>query len=108
MKFADLRPGEEFEFAGKPYRKSGPLTASPMDEGGSVVIPRSASVTPVSAGARPANDAPKPVPAEQVARAIEELFRLGLQTAERHGDDSAAAELASLRQHCLERCGLQP
>jgi hypothetical protein len=46
MRFPQLKIGQQFEYQGKRYTKSGPLTASEVETGASVMIRRSAEVKP--------------------------------------------------------------
>ena len=50
MRFHQLPVGETFEYQGKLYVKTGPLTAAARDGGAQRCIPRSAGVRPVHAG----------------------------------------------------------
>jgi hypothetical protein len=106
MKFNDLRPGELFEYAGKRYRKSGPLTASPIDGGGSAMIARSASVTLLSDREQTVTARPTQVSAEDAARAIEALYLLARQALDRLEDEAGTAELDTTRRNWLTRLGL--
>jgi hypothetical protein len=108
MKFNDLRPGELFEYSGKRYRKSGPLTASPLDGGGSSMIARSASVTLLSERERAETTRPTEVPAEDAARAIEALYLLARRALDRLEDETATAELEATRRDWRGRLGLEP
>lgn len=108
MKFNDLKPGELFEHSGRRYRKSGPLTASPVDGGASTVIARSASVSLVSDRERAETAPPTEVAAEQAAQAIEALYRLARQALDRLEDEEATAELEATRRHWRARLGLDP
>jgi hypothetical protein len=45
MRFPQLRIGQKFEYQGKQYTKTGPLTASELGTGTSAMIRRSAEVT---------------------------------------------------------------
>lgn len=56
MKFQQLPPGARFEYEGKVYVKTGPLTAS-SQEGGQRVIPRFAVLNPLDGAV---SDAAKP------------------------------------------------
>ena len=108
MKFSDLRPGELFEYSGRRYRKSGPLTASPLEGDGSTMIARSAGVTLVSDRGPAETARPTEVDAAQAAQAIEALYRLARQAIDRLEDDSATAELDATRRHWRTRLGLDP
>ncbi len=50
MRFHQLPVGETFEYQGRIYVKTGPLTAAARDGGSQRCIPRSAGVRPVIAG----------------------------------------------------------
>ncbi|MEW7987730.1 MAG: polysulfide reductase chain A [Candidatus Thiodiazotropha endolucinida] len=47
MRFPQLKIGQQFEYQGKRYTKTGPLTASVEGTGVSAMIRRSAEVTPI-------------------------------------------------------------
>jgi hypothetical protein len=51
MRFPQLKIGQQFEFQGKRYTKTGPLTASEEATGASTMIRRSAEVTVVESTA---------------------------------------------------------
>ncbi|MES9968657.1 MAG: hypothetical protein ABW092_01400 [Candidatus Thiodiazotropha sp.] len=51
MRFPHLKIGQQFEYQGKRYTKTGPLTASDAATGASAMIRRSAEVTLVEAAA---------------------------------------------------------
>ena len=75
-KFSLLAIGDTFEFQGERYTKSGPLTASRLENGSQRMIPRSAVVAPLSGAASPA--APieaKQLPADQVLEAFEHYHK---------------------------------
>jgi hypothetical protein len=55
MRFPQLKIGQQFEYQGKRYTKTGPLTASEEETGASAMIRRSAEVTEVI---NPAADLP--------------------------------------------------
>lgn len=72
-KFSLLPIGDTFEYQGEHYTKSGPLTASRLDNGSSRMIPRSAIVVPLSSAPMPSAEVPgqgKLLPAEQVLEAF--------------------------------------
>lgn len=52
MKFQQLPIGTRFEFEGKIYVKTGPISAS-SDQGGQRMIPRFANLTPLDGTVRP-------------------------------------------------------
>ena len=76
-KFSLLAIGEAFEYQGKHYTKSGPLTAS-RSNGNNRMIPRSAVVAPLT-GAAPERIVEaieeKPLPAGQVIEAFEHYHK---------------------------------
>jgi len=47
MKFLAISIGETFSWKGDSYRKTGPMTATPVEGSGSKMIPRSAEVEPL-------------------------------------------------------------
>jgi hypothetical protein len=58
VKFQHLAIGARFEFEGKVYTKTGPVSAS-SGQGGSRMIPRYASLSPLDGSAPPAKPEPK-------------------------------------------------
>jgi hypothetical protein len=50
MRFPQLKVGQQFEYQGKRYTKTGPLTASDEGTGANAMIRRSAEVSLVEAG----------------------------------------------------------
>jgi hypothetical protein len=50
MRFPQLKIGQQFEYQGKRYTKTGPLTASEEGTGANAMIRRSAEVSLVEAG----------------------------------------------------------
>jgi hypothetical protein len=50
MRFPQLKVGQQFEYQGKRYTKTGPLTASEEGTGANAMIRRSAEVSLIEAG----------------------------------------------------------
>jgi predicted dinucleotide-binding enzyme len=75
-KFTLLAIGDAFEFQGEQYTKTGPLTASRLENGSQRMIPRSAVVAPLSGAQSPATEIEaKQLPAEQVLEAFEHYHK---------------------------------
>ena len=75
-KFSLLAIGDTFEYQGEQYTKSGPLTASRLENGSQRMIPRSAVVAPLSGATAPTAEArDKQLPAEQVFEAFEHYHK---------------------------------
>ena len=53
MRFPQVAVGQRFNYQGKCYTKTGPLTASEEGSGSQRMIPRAAEVTPVDAAGEP-------------------------------------------------------
>lgn len=99
MKFQHLPLGARFEFDGKVYAKTGPLTATAEDGSGQRMIPRHVLLKPVDAPL-PMGDAGNPSPAQAARlRTAASLFvtqctRL-IEVACARTDPDLAAELMS-------------
>lgn len=75
-KFSLLAIGDAFEYQGEQYTKSGPLTASRLDNGSQRMIPRSAVVAPLSATISTVSEVKaKQLPAEEVLEAFEQYHK---------------------------------
>ena len=93
MKLQHLAIGDRFEYDGKIFVKTGPLTAS-SDQGGQQVIPRYAVLTPLDQPA-PGN---RTAGRERVNKAaVLAAFDRFYRTSERLSDPGAHAELAKAR-----------
>lgn len=72
QKFTLLALGDTFEYQGERYTKSGPMTASRLDNGSQRMIPRSAVVSRLSGVSSPTEEVKgKQLPAELVLVAFE-------------------------------------
>lgn len=97
MKFQHLSIGARFEFEGKVYCKTGPVSAA-AETGESRLIPRHAELRPLDGG--PVTEKPKP------GRALEEsvvlaAFEAFYSVSARLADETARMELAAARQRFL-------
>ena len=98
MKFTQIPLGTRFEFEGKIFSKTGPMTASAEDGSGQRLIPRYAVLKPVD-GAAPVVDAP---PARQVDEAcVIAAFDSFYATCLRLVDDFSKLELEAARRKFL-------
>ena len=98
MKFTQIPLGTRFEFEGKIFSKTGPMTASAEDGSGQRLIPRYAVLKPVD-GAAPVVDA---APARQVDEArVIAAFDGFYGTCLRLVDDFSKAELEAARRKFL-------
>ena len=71
-KFTQLVTGDSFEYQGKTYLKTGPLTACDTDNGSQRMIPRSALVLPFTdKSPAPAQIEERQLPADEVMAAFE-------------------------------------
>lgn len=73
MKFQQLPSGARFEFEGKVFVKTGPLTAT-SEEGGQRMIPRSAFLKPLDAPLPPSVKADRKLDEAEVMAAFELFF----------------------------------
>jgi len=104
MKLQDIPIGGRFEYDGKIFTKTGPLTAS-SEQGGQSMIPRYANLRPLDL---PSQEDRLPgmqrrLEAAAVKKAIDEFYR---STAELL-DESALPTLAEARQRCLDKLKLR-
>lgn len=105
MKFQLLPLGARFEYEGKVYMKTGPLTAS--GEGGQRMIPRHAVLKPLDVVAAEPPRASRKLDEAKVKAALEafhgECARL-LQSVAAQPEQAAAARavLDAARQRCLD------
>ena len=99
MKLQHLAIGARFEYEGKTFVKTGPLTAS-SENGGQQIIPRYAVLKPVGT---PENNAPQAKPAKSDHAAIRLAFENFYRTAERLTIPEAREELAQARAAFLAR-----
>ena len=98
MKFTQIPLGTRFEFEGKIFSKTGPMTASADDGSGQRLIPRYAVLKPVD-GAAPVVDAP---PARQVDEAcVIAAFDSFYATCLRLVDDFSKLELEAAKRKFL-------
>lgn len=105
MKFQLLPLGARFEYQGKVYVKTGPLTAS-SEQGGQRMIPRSATLRPL--------DGPPPAAAPKATRKLDEAIVLAafdacharcLAALEAGTPDATRAELEAARRGFLAALG---
>ena len=98
MKFTQIPLCTRFEFEGKIFSKTGPMTASAEDGSGQRLIPRYAVLKPVD-GAAPVVDAP---PARQVDEAcVIAAFDSFYATCLRLVDDFSKLELEAAKRKFL-------
>ncbi len=105
-KFSLLAIGETFDYQGEQYTKSGPLTASRIDNGSHRMIPRSAIVAPLSGGTSPALAVEtKQLPAEQVLEAFEHYHKGCLEwlAMTEKVDEALAARIREAMETARER-----
>ena len=96
MKLQHLAIGARFEYDGKIFVKTGPLTAS-SDQGGQQIIPRYAVLRPLDGRTAQASPAPAgPSPAH-----IRTAFEAFYQVCETLTPAEAKAELAAARERFL-------
>lgn len=93
MKLQHLAIGDRFEYEGKAFVKTGPLTAS-SDTGGQQLIPRYAVLKPLDTPAAEAKNALRGRLTETTVRSAFDRF---YRTSERLTDPTAHAELAKAR-----------
>ncbi|MCU7924039.1 MAG: polysulfide reductase chain A [Candidatus Thiodiazotropha sp. (ex Dulcina madagascariensis)] len=67
MRFPQLKIGQRFDYQGKTYTKTGPLTASEEGTGVGSMIRRSAKVTPLDGPAAPAGQVKQRYSREEAA-----------------------------------------
>lgn len=109
MKFQMLAVGARFEFEGKEYVKTGPLTAS--SDGVQRMIPRFAVLKPLDTPVEPARKTPRKLDEAAVLAAFERFFaestRL-LQTLPADADQARTChdEFAAARQRYLDQIAL--
>jgi hypothetical protein len=97
MKFQHLAIGARFEYEGKFYCKTGPISAS-SEQGESRMIPRHADLRPLDGGQE--KETPKPgrkLDETIVLNAFEAFYAVCARQAEEH----ALIELAAARQRFL-------
>lgn len=104
MKLQDIPLGGRFEYDGKIFTKTGPLTAS-TELGGQTMIPRYAKLRPLDL---PTEEEHQPgmqrrLEAAAVKKAIDEFYRSAAELL----DESALPALAEARQHCLDKLKLR-
>ncbi|MBS0347996.1 MAG: hypothetical protein JSR69_16210 [Proteobacteria bacterium] len=98
MKLSNLPIGARFEFEGKIYTKTGPMTAS-AESGGQRMIPRYAVLKPVDGVPPPTAPAiSRSVDADTVRSAFDAFYGTCLRLT----DDFGRAELEAARQRFLE------
>jgi hypothetical protein len=99
MKFQQLSPGARFEYEGKVYLKTGPMTAT-AEQGGQRLIPRYAVLKPLDGAVAQAKPGPgRKLDEAAVLAAFEEFYGActGLV------DEASRFELAGARQKFLTR-----
>jgi hypothetical protein len=102
MKFLHLGLGARFEFEGKTYTKTGPMTAS-ADAGGQRMIPRYADLIPLDgAPPPPARKTPASLDAALVRAAFERFY----EDAQARVDTSQRLAMAEARGRFLAALGL--
>jgi hypothetical protein len=116
MKFQSFAVGARFEFEGKVYTKTGPLTAA-TEEGGQRMIPRSALLKPLDAPVEPPPRRGRKLDEASVLTAFEafhgECARLLAEAAGNAADQDAArmrwlqTQLAAARARFLAGTGIQ-
>lgn len=98
MKLQDLPIGTRFRYQDKTFVKSGPLSAS-SDDGGSVLIPRYAVLTPIDPiPAAPEHKAGRQVDEMRVLKAFDRFYARACRAA----DDAGRLDLAQARQIFLQ------
>lgn len=98
MKLQHLPIGTRFEFEGKIFVKTGPLTAS-SEQGGQRMIPRSALLKPLDGVQQEAKPG---VPRKLDEAVMLKAFEAFYGDCERLVDESARFELATARQKFLQ------
>ena len=97
MKLQHLAIGARFEYEGKVYVKTGPLTAS-SDQGGQALIPRYAVLKPLDLPAPPAPGVGvRKLDPQKVRKAFEAFYGECLK----HVDPAAAIQLEAARAEFL-------
>jgi len=104
MKLQDIPLGSRFEYDGKIFTKTGPLTAS-SEQGGQSMIPRYANLRPLDL---PTQEEWQPgiqrrLEAAAVKKAFDEFYRSAAELL----DESALPALAEARQRCLDKLKLR-
>ena len=99
MKLQHLAIGDRFEYNGKVFVKTGPLTAS-SDEGGQQIIPRYAVLKPINPPPREEKPGLRRRLDEKTVRAAFDDF---YQVCSTLVDDSALPALVEARDRFLER-----
>lgn len=99
MKLQHLAIGDRFEYNGKVFVKTGPLTAS-SDEGGQQIIPRYAVLKPINPPPREEKPGLRRRLDEKTVRAAFDDF---YQVCSTLVDDSALHALVEARDRFLER-----
>lgn len=104
MKLQDIPLGGRFEYDGKIFTKTGPLTAS-SEEGGQSLIPRYANLRPLDLPAQDERTAgmQRRLEATAVKKAIDDFYRSAAELV----DEAALPTLAEARQHCLDKLKLR-
>lgn len=98
MKFQQLPIGARFEYEGRVYVKTGPLSAA-SDEDGTRMIPRYVELTPLDG----TPSAARPKTGRKLDEAVVmTAFEAFYGTCSRLADDSGRLELAAARQRFLE------
>lgn len=105
MKLQDIPLGGRFEYDGKIFTKTGPLTACSDEGKGQTMIPRYAKLRPLDL---PTEEEHQPgmqrrLEAAAVKKAIDEFYRSAAELL----DESALPALAEARQHCLDKLKLR-
>jgi hypothetical protein len=105
MKLQDIPIGGRFEYDGKIFTKTGPLTASSDEGNGQTMIPRYANLCPLDL---PTQEERQPgtqrrLEAAAVKKAFDEFYRKAAELL----DAAALPALAEARQGCLDKLKLR-
>lgn len=98
MKFHQLRPGAQFRFRGRTYRKISPLKASDDSDASQRLIPRSAEVTALDDSGKAIEALPEFLGRSNVESAVTQLARRLLATLDQVDPALQPAQHAALRQ----------
>lgn len=104
MKFTQIPLGARFEFEGKVFSKTGPMTATAEDGSGQRLIPRYAVLKPVDGWTPPVETAPaRQLDEARIIAAFDKFYSQCLRLV----DDFSKPELHAARQRFLEAIGAQ-
>jgi hypothetical protein len=104
MKFQRLPLGARFEFEGKVYTKTGPMTAS-GPSGEQKMIPRYAELAPLDGGAMPAQ---RPQPTTLKPEHVETAFDAFYSDAASLVGTDQLGVLATARERFFQTLGMMP